>query len=159
MFNYMKRTKKEIDQAFDTAFTALLLLLLPRAMSHIVSAGCFVRWTKKEGAAALLGDELSDYQLTAVYRCLVIISDKTPNVIVYEELPAEFGGPRAISIAYEGPTTPPEKSVFTGQLNYKGIGQTPPLKDLPPSDPDTQWPKNPDDPEFSDDWDDDTPIW
>lgn len=124
-FKYISRTKEQINKAIETIFTTIPLTILPRAISHAACAGCFMRWLRNDDDILFL---------TTVYRTLIITSDKSDLVIVYEELPDILGGHRTIGIKYQGPKEELQvKTMFAGIVDsgHYNKGQTPPLTDFP----------------------------
>ncbi len=96
MFKYERYTHEQIQANIEAGFKTVLLNIMPLDFCHCVATGCAIQWgCQKDDERRLIFKPL--------FRCLVIKSDKTNTIIVYEERPVILGGPRVAAFSYLGP--------------------------------------------------------
>lgn len=96
MFKYERLTQQQIQANLESGIKQILLNTLLLDFCHCIAVGCGIGWFFK------INDE-RQMVVKPLFRCLVIKSDKTKTVVVYEERPDALGGPRAAAFEYSGP--------------------------------------------------------
>lgn len=96
MFKYERLTHTQIQINLESGIKQVLLNIMPLDFCHCIAVGCGIGWFIKE-------DDERHLVIKPLFRCIVIKSDKVKTVVVYEERPDAFGGPRAVAFEYVGP--------------------------------------------------------
>lgn len=96
MFKYERLTHTQIQNNLESGIKQVLLNIMPLDFCHCIATGCGMGWFVEK-------DDERHLVIRPLFRCIVLKSDKTKTVVVYEERPDALGGPRAVAFDYCGP--------------------------------------------------------